>query len=252
MRSTNQNSMAAKPNSLSTKTACASGQNEKALALVVWHQLTEYFGTKFTEGHGDEPPGSWVRECAKLGADGVDRALARLLADEQREWPPTLPEFIGLAAPANRRGMTTEQRAMYSRVRREDEAPTTTALPPSRSPEEAQRTLSELRKKLSSNSPDCRTATPSAPAEESGADIVACHKCGVGTVEGDVNRVVEYGLGMYARPGLLVDGWLLCEPCAEAAAAKAAAQRVCQVCQADFTALSPSDDMCEKCHRAGW
>jgi len=79
----------AEPSSRESATQRRSRENLE----VVWEQLAEAFGRRFTSQYGLEPLDTWIRACQTFTDLHLARGLANWCADGN-EWPPTLPEFI--------------------------------------------------------------------------------------------------------------------------------------------------------------
>lgn len=67
---------------------------------VIWEQLAEAYGRRFTSQYGVEPAQAWIRACQAFSDIELARGLANWCEEDMRKpkdkqgWPPTLSEFI--------------------------------------------------------------------------------------------------------------------------------------------------------------
>jgi hypothetical protein len=65
---------------------------------MVWHVLTEMYGEQFIKLHGKEPPELWKKFLRPLSEQRIKRGL-RATMDRCKEFPPSLPQFVGFCSP---------------------------------------------------------------------------------------------------------------------------------------------------------
>lgn len=65
---------------------------------MVWHVMTEMYGEQFIKLHGKTPPQLWSQFLRPLTERRIKRGL-RCTMDRCKEFPPSLPQFIGFCSP---------------------------------------------------------------------------------------------------------------------------------------------------------
>lgn len=70
-----------------------------ARAKKTWRRLTEWYGIRFVEQYGKDPPEDWWRLIDKTDNDTIRRGLA-IVRRRYLEFPPTLPQFEQAMHPA--------------------------------------------------------------------------------------------------------------------------------------------------------
>lgn len=63
-----------------------------ARAKKMWKRMTEWYGVRFTETYGAEPPDDWRKAVDRNDNAAVIRGLA-IIRKRYLEHPPTLPQF---------------------------------------------------------------------------------------------------------------------------------------------------------------
>ena len=71
-----------------------------AAADFVWLKMSEFFGEKWTKSTGKAPNRSWVDALNTLEPSQIKRGLSELVK-MGKEWPPSLPAFVGLCRGLN-------------------------------------------------------------------------------------------------------------------------------------------------------
>ena len=65
----------------------------------LWERMSEIYGPRWAAGYG-EPGGkafkTWSNALSKATPERVRRGLGRCLRRDDKGWPPTLPEFMGM------------------------------------------------------------------------------------------------------------------------------------------------------------
>jgi hypothetical protein len=93
----------------------ASPSRSNARSNRVWKKLGEWYGSRFGDVYGPEPPDDW-RACVDEASNDEVVAVLALIRQRHVTFPPTLPEFQALFREArNARGGNTEP-AMHDRL----------------------------------------------------------------------------------------------------------------------------------------
>lgn len=71
----------------------ASADHERVVR--VWLRMTEFFGKRWVDAHGEKPTEWWARAIHALTNEQIATGLARML-DSGLKHPPGLPEFVSL------------------------------------------------------------------------------------------------------------------------------------------------------------
>lgn len=85
------------------------------MMVKLWERMSEIYGPRWVSGYG-EPGGNafktWSKALSKASPEHVKRGLGRCLQRDEKGWPPTLPEFLGMCEaythPSHRQALPSQ------------------------------------------------------------------------------------------------------------------------------------------------